>query len=81
MKKSVERIVCITGIAMLLPMLAGAQVAGDHVYELNGVLDNLFNQMLPLCSRLMDVGRVIAGFAALWYIGVRVWKQDRRAHV
>jgi len=29
--------------------------------------------MLPLCSRLIGVGRGIAGFAATWYIASRVW--------
>ncbi|MFC3562793.1 conjugative transposon protein TraJ [Pedobacter jamesrossensis] len=31
--------------------------------------------MLPLCSRLIDVARGIAGFGALWYIASRVWRQ------
>jgi len=60
--------------AMVLPQLASAQGFGNQLYELNGVLDRLFQEMLPLCTRLIDVGRAIAGFAALWYIGIRVWK-------
>ncbi|QEC72321.1 hypothetical protein FSB73_12215 [Arachidicoccus ginsenosidivorans] len=35
--------------------------------------------MLPLCSRLIGVGRAIAGFAAVWYIGSRVWGHIARA--
>ena len=31
--------------------------------------------MLPMCSRLIDVARGIAGFGALWYIASRVWRQ------
>ncbi len=64
--------------AILLPFLAHAQDPGeavaDKIYSLNSVLDKLFNEMLPLCSRMMDVGRAIAGLAALFYIGTRVWK-------
>jgi conjugative transposon TraJ protein len=30
--------------------------------------------MLPLCAKLIGVGRGLAGFAALWYISSRVWR-------
>ncbi|MDQ0107462.1 conjugative transposon TraJ protein [Chitinophaga terrae (ex Kim and Jung 2007)] len=30
--------------------------------------------MIPLCEKLISVGRGIAGFAALWYISARVWR-------
>ncbi|WP_367277529.1 conjugative transposon protein TraJ [Mucilaginibacter sp.] len=43
------------------------------------VLDNVYSQMLPLCSQLIGAARGIAGFAALWYIGSRVWGQIARA--
>jgi conjugative transposon TraJ protein len=64
--------------AVLLPIIANAQDPGeavaDKIYSLNSVLDKLFDEMLPLCSRMMDIGRAIAGLAALFYIGTRVWK-------
>jgi conjugative transposon TraJ protein len=41
---------------------------------MNGVLDGLYQEMLPLCSKLINVGRGIAGFAAIWYIAHRVWR-------
>ncbi|WP_413671126.1 conjugative transposon protein TraJ [Mucilaginibacter sp. Mucisp86] len=44
------------------------------MHSLQGVLNQMYDQMLPLCSRMIDVGRAIAGFAALWYIAVRVWR-------
>ena len=50
--------------------------------DLNGlqkVLDTIYDQMLPLCGSLMGVGRGIAGFAATWYIAVRVWRHIARA--
>ncbi|MFI5163326.1 MAG: conjugative transposon protein TraJ [Sphingobacteriales bacterium] len=42
---------------------------------LQGVLNGVYNDMLPLCSSLIGVGRGIAGFGALLYISNRVWRQ------
>jgi conjugative transposon TraJ protein len=61
-------------IAILLPNLAGAQGFEQQIRGLNGVLDELYSEMLPLCSELINVGRGIAGFAAIWYIAHRVWR-------
>jgi hypothetical protein len=43
------------------------------------VLDQLYADMMPLCSLLIAVGRLIGGFGALWYIGSRIWKQIANA--
>ena len=43
------------------------------------VLDQLYADMLPLCSQLIGVGRLIGGFGALWYIGSRIWKHIANA--
>lgn len=62
---------------MLLPFLSKAQDGGgmaDKIKSLQSVLEDLYNQMIPLCSSLIGVGRGIAGFAALWYIAARVWR-------
>ncbi len=48
-------------------------VAGS-IKSLHQVLDELYADMMPLCSQLIGVGRGIAGFAALFYIASRVWK-------
>jgi len=42
--------------------------------SLHGVLEQLYDEMMPLCSNLLGVGQGIAGFAALWYIASRVWR-------
>jgi conjugative transposon TraJ protein len=63
---------------LLLPCLAEAQMA-DRIRSLNDVLDSLYIDMMPLCSRLIGVGRGIAGFAATWYIASRVWGHIARA--
>jgi conjugative transposon TraJ protein len=46
----------------------------NDIHSLQSVLDQLYNEMLPLCSQLIGVGRLLAGFAALWFIGSRVWR-------
>src|SRR6185437_7356632 len=51
----------------------------DEIHSMQSVLDQLYTDMLPLCSRLIGVGRGLAGFAATWYIASRVWGQIARA--
>jgi len=76
MKKSISIMLCmITGI--VLPFVARAQNGqglGDDIKSLQQVLDNLYSEMIPMCSDLISVGSGIAGFAALWYIASRVWR-------
>ena len=53
------------------------KAAADLVMILKGMqstLDQLYDQMIPMCSQLIGVGRGIAGFAATWYIAYRVWR-------
>lgn len=51
-----------------------AQTIADEMNGLHAVLDTLYDEMMPLCSSLIGVGRGIAGFAATWYIASRVWR-------
>jgi len=46
----------------------------DDIHSMHSVLDQTYDEMIPLCSELIDVGRGIAGFAALWYIASRIWR-------
>jgi conjugative transposon TraJ protein len=71
-------LIALTGI--LLPSLSFAQggLAGE-MKGLHSVLDQLYDDMMPLCSQLIGVGRGIAGFAATWYIAYRVWGHISRA--
>ena len=70
---------------VLLPLLlftATAAQAQDITSSLQGmqpVLDNVYNQMIPMCSNLIGAAQGIAGFAALWYIASRVWRQIAHA--
>lgn len=62
----------LTGI--LIPLFSRADGLADDIHGLQGVLDNVYNEMLPMCSQLIAVARGIAGFGALWYIAARVWR-------
>jgi len=79
MKKSVKIIIA-TAPSLVFPCLAFSQsgIAGD-IKGLQGVLDTIYDQMLPLCGSLIGVGRGLAGFAATWYIAVRVWRHIANA--
>lgn len=74
MKILIQRTLTLSGLAILIPVLTYAEGVADDLHSLQGVLEQLYNQMMPLCSGMIGVGRGIAGFAALWYIGARVWK-------
>jgi conjugative transposon TraJ protein len=76
MKKNLLKVAICATVATLLPLFSQAQdgsAAGD-LHGLQSILENLYNQMMPLCSGVIGVAQGIAGFAALWYIGARVWK-------
>ena len=61
-------------LGLLFPIVARAQGLADDMQSFHGILEQLYDEMMPLCSNLMGVGQGIAGFAALWYIASRVWK-------
>lgn len=65
--------IAVTGI--LFPLFSSAAGLADNIEGLQGTLNSVYNDMLPMCSGLIGVGRAIAGFGALWYIGSRVWRQ------
>lgn len=65
-------LVAATGI--VLPGLAQAQGIANEIGSLHMVLDQLYDEMIPMCSKLIGVGQGIAGFAATWYIASRVWR-------
>lgn len=61
----------------LLPLSSHAQVGYER--GLHSVLEDLYDEMMPLCSQLISVAQGIAAFAALWYIGSRVWRSIANA--
>jgi conjugative transposon TraJ protein len=79
--KKWERIMMILLLCLLVPgiLLAQSTGVGGEIKSLQQVLDQLYTAMLPLCSKLIGVGRGIAGFAAIWYIASRVWRHIANA--
>jgi len=61
------------------PTLMQAQSVGNEVEKLHTVLENLFNEMMPLCAQFITIARAIGGFGATFYIGVRVWRHIANA--
>ncbi|WP_413614449.1 conjugative transposon protein TraJ [Flavobacterium sp. N2469] len=59
---------------MLIPIMMHGQGLGDEMQSLHSVLDQLYDEMMPMCSSLIAVGQGIAGFGAVWYIASRVWR-------
>ncbi|MDT3402323.1 conjugative transposon protein TraJ [Mucilaginibacter terrae] len=74
MKKILFRSALLAVPGLLLPVFCHAEGVADDLHGLQTVLAQLYDQMMPLCSGLIGVGRGIAGFATLWYIGARIWK-------
>ncbi|OIV41737.1 conjugative transposon protein TraJ [Flavobacterium johnsoniae] len=69
-----ENAVFVILIMVLLPWSIAAQGLGDEMNSLHGVLDQLYDEMMPLCGNLIAVGQGIAGFGTIWYISSRVWR-------
>ncbi|CAD0004849.1 hypothetical protein FLACHUCJ7_02067 [Flavobacterium chungangense] len=61
-------------LAVILPFSIHAQEIADDMNGLHSVLEQLYDEMMPLCSNLIGVGQGLAGFAAMWYIASRVWR-------
>ncbi len=74
-----ERVAFIAIVIMSLPQFSQAQGLANEMNSLHGVLDKLYDEMIPLCSKLIGVGQGIAGFAATWYIASRVWRHIANA--
>lgn len=65
-------------ILLAVPLIGQAQVGGG-AKGLELMLENLYDEMMPLCSELITVARSIAGFGATWYIAYRVWRHIANA--
>lgn len=75
MKKQLSIIILTIISAILSPLLGKAEGLATDIQGLQGTLNGIYSQMLPMCSQLIGAGRAIAGFGALWYIGSRIWRQ------
>jgi conjugative transposon TraJ protein len=70
----ISKAAVMAALVLVLPNVSLAQGYPEQISGLHGVLDSLYDQMMPLCARLIGAARGIAGFAALWYIAARVWR-------
>lgn len=77
--KKWKSVAVMVAVGMLLPQLLFAQGLADQMKGLHGVLDKLYDEMMPMCGQLIGVGRGIAGFAATWYIASRIWRHIANA--
>ncbi|MBS1735125.1 MAG: conjugative transposon protein TraJ [Bacteroidetes bacterium] len=76
------RMIAMAIVGIVIPNIVCAQDGGgfaDEIRSLHSVLEQLYDDMLPMCSQLIGVGRGIAGFAATWYIAARVWRHIANA--
>ncbi|MBL0744864.1 conjugative transposon protein TraJ [Chryseolinea lacunae] len=79
MKTIFLKVAALATAGLLLPKVSQAQTYSGEIHTLQSVLDQLYTDMLPLCDQLIGVGQGIGGFAALWYIGARVWRSIANA--
>ena len=75
MKKTVITTVIFAVAGTFFPLFSKADGLATDIQGLQGTLNGVYNDMLPMCGQLIGVGQAIAGFGALWYIGARVWRQ------
>lgn len=73
------KVALMAAVGLVLPFMSHAQGIADEMKGLHGVLEQLYDEMMPLCSQLIGVGQGLAGFAAMWYIASRVWGHLSRA--
>lgn len=76
--KSCKTIVFTIG-GLLMPFIIQAQGLGEDMQSLYSVLDQLYDEMMPLCGNLIAIGQGIAGFGTIWYIASRVWRHIANA--
>lgn len=64
-----------------IPLASQAQDSGlsGEIGGLQATLNQVYSTMIGRCSELIGIGQAIAGFAALWYISVRVWRHIAEA--
>ncbi|WP_461791347.1 conjugative transposon protein TraJ [Pedobacter sp.] len=76
-----KKLLKITVVLVLatIPVLAFGQSSDSGVRSFHTVLEQIYEDMMPLCSDLIGVSRAIAGFAATWYIAYRVWRHIANA--
>jgi len=75
MKKTIITTASFVVTGIFFPLFSRADGLATDIQGLQGTLNGVYNDMLPMCSQLIGAGQAIAGFGALWYIAARVWRQ------
>jgi conjugative transposon TraJ protein len=79
MKKTVITTALLAVTGLFFPLFSRAEGLATNIQGLQGTLNGVYNDMLPMCSQLIGIGQGIAGFGALWYIAARVYRQIANA--
>ncbi|PUZ21597.1 Bacteroides conjugative transposon TraJ protein [Chitinophaga costaii] len=79
MSRQQKGVALVSALVLLLPSLLQAQSISDDMQSMHGVLEQVYNDMIPESAGLIDVARGLAGFGTLWYIAARVWKSIANA--
>jgi conjugative transposon TraJ protein len=79
MKKTVITTALLAITGLFFPLFSRAEGLATNIQGLQGTLNGVYNDMLPMCSQLIGIGQGIAGFGALWYIAARVYRQIANA--
>lgn len=66
-------------LLLLLPGLVQAQGIAQEIRSLDEVLKTLYDDTVPLCGKLIGIGKGLAAFGAVLYIAYRVWGHIARA--
>jgi conjugative transposon TraJ protein len=74
MKRVITKVALMVIAGQLLPSVLFGQGLSGEIASFQSVLEGLYDEMIPLCSKLIGVGRGLAGFGALRYIASRVWR-------
>ena len=78
--KMCVKVALFAAVILLMPKFSFSQGGfAGKIQSLQEVLEQLYDDMMPLCSQLIGVGRGIAGFAATWYIASRIWRHIANA--
>ncbi|WP_341836815.1 conjugative transposon protein TraJ [Chitinophaga pollutisoli] len=73
------KMAAVASLLLLSPLAAFCSDISDTIRGMHGILDSLYDKMLPRVSTLEGYAIAIAGFAATFYIGYRVWKHIANA--
>lgn len=75
----IRRAALLTLALCLMALTCMAQGLSASAPGMEGILQQVYDQLLPLCQQLVEPARALAGLGALCYIAQRVWGHLARA--